>query len=289
MSGILTRRQVAGAGLGFSLAAPACASASPVRPPKRVVSLFPCIDSILLRVADPGQIAGLSNLSHEPSVSSVAAEAQRWPRVRDDAESLLALRPDLVIISRYTAPSTRRALFLAGVATLAVDPQLSVSESLDQVRRVAAAVGFPKRGEALVSRILLALDRARPQAGSPRVAALVFQTGGFVAGTGTLMDDMLRRTGFDNLAPRYGVRDFGNVALERLIRDPPQVLLADAPAPGAPNWGDRVLRHPALLALKDRIRIETLPQSLLLCGGPVLLQTAPRLAAVHRRITGAGA
>ncbi len=292
MTAGLTRRQMAGAGLAISLATPACALASPSRPPQRperIVSLFPCIDAILLRVADPGQIAGLSNLSHEPSVSSVASEAQGWPKVRDDAESLLALSPDLVIVSRYTAASTRRALALAGVATLSVTPQLSVAESLDQVRRVAAAVGHPERGEALVARIMAALDRAAPPAGAPRLAALVFQTGGFVAGTSTLMDDMLRRTGFENLAPRYGVRDFGDVALEQLLHDPPQVLLADAPRPGAPNWGDRVLRHPALLALKGRMQIETLPQSLLLCGGPVLLQTAPRLCAIHRKLTGRAA
>ena len=281
---MLTRREMSGAALAMSGVVPAFVSAEPrPSPPKRVVSLFPCIDAILLRVAEPSQIAGLSHLSHEPSVSSFAAEAGRFPRVRDDAESLLALAPDLAIVSRYTAPSTRGALRVAGVATLSVDPQLSVAASLDQVRQVAAAVGHPQRGEALVARIASALARAVPPVGAPRLSALVFQQGGFVAGTHTLMDDMLRRTGFENLAPRYGVRDFGDVSLERLIRDPPQVLLSDDPGPGVPSWGERVLRHPALLALKGRMRIETLPQSLLLCGGPVLLQTAPRLAAIHRR------
>ena len=204
--------------------------------------------------------------------------------MRDDAESLLARRPDLVVVSRYTAVPTLRALTRAGVATLVINPQLSVVESLDQVRKVAAAVGYGERGDALAKRITEAVSRARPEPRRPPIPVLVFQTGGFVAGNGTLIDDMLRRTGFENIAAHYGVRDFADLSLERLVSDPPSLLLAAAPRPGAPNWGDRVLRHPALLALKDRMRIESFPQSLLLCGGPVLLQTAPRLAQIRRRI-----
>jgi iron complex transport system substrate-binding protein len=283
-----TRRGILAAGLAFSLPA----QAAPARPvskrPSRVISLFPCIDAILLRVANPHQIAGLSNLSHEPEVSSVAADALPYPRVRDDAESLLAYRPDLVVVSRYTASPTLRALRRAGVQALVIDPQLSAAESLDQVRRVAKAVGYPERGDALAARITGALERAAPR-NAARPGVLVFQTGGFVAGTHTLIDDMLNRTGFSNLAPRYGVRDFGDVALEKLVKDPPQLLLAGVPRAGQPGWGERVLRHPALLALKGRTRIEPFPQSLLLCGGPVLLQTAPKLAAIHARLTGGDA
>ena len=280
---ILRRSVVLGGAL-----APLSAHAAPIpAPPRRIVSLFPCIDAILLRVADPDQIAGLSALSREAEVSSVAGdEARRYPAARDDAEGLLSLKPDLVAVSRYTAPTTLRALRRAGVRLLIVEPQRSVAESLDQVRRVAQAVGHPERGESLAARIAAALEHARPETPDHRPGALVFQNGGFVAGTGSLIDDMLNRTGFTNRAAAYGVKDFGEVSLERIVRDPPQVLLAAEPKAGAPGFGERVLRHPALLALKDRMRIEAFPQSLLLCGGPVLLQTAPKLAAIRRRALG---
>ena len=266
--------------------APLAARAQPTAPPRRIVSLFPCIDAILLRVADPDQIVALSALSREAEVSSVGDEARRYPPARDDAEALLSLSPDLVAVSRYTAPTTLRALRRAGVRLLIVEPQRSVAESLDQVRRVAQAVGHPERGESLAARIAAALEHARPETPDHRPGALVFQNGGFVAGTGSLIDDMLNRTGFTNRAAAYGVKDFGEVSLERIVRDPPQVLLAAEPKAGAPGFGERVLRHPALLALKDRMRIEAFPQSLLLCGGPVLLQTAPKLAAIRRRALG---
>ena len=286
----LSRRRLAqlgAAALAASVAAPARAQP---RRPQRIVSLFPCVDAILLRIADPDQIAGLSRLAHEPDVSTVAAATAPYPSVADNAEVLLALRPDLVVVSRYTAPPTLQSLRRAGVRLLEVSPQLTVADSLQQVRIVAAAAGQDARGAALVARITAALDRAAPPPGAaagPR--ALVFQNAGFVAGTGTLMDDMLRRTGFRNMAEVYGLKGFGDLSLERVAADPPDVLLAGIPHPGAPSWGERALRHPALLRLRDRMRIEAFPQGLLLCGGPVLLQTAPRLAAIRRRVTGAAA
>jgi iron complex transport system substrate-binding protein len=276
----VSRRQLALGGVSALLAGAAAPEA-----PRRVISLFPCVDAILLRLADPGQIAGLSRLAHEPDVSVVAGEAAPYPSTADNAESLLALRPDLVVVSGYTARPTLDALRRAGVRMLEVTPQLSVEDSLQQVRAVATAIGHRERGEALVARIREALERAAAPAGEQRQPrALVFQNAGFVAGTGTLIDDMLRRTGFRNMAGAYGLRGFGDLSLERIVSDPPDVLLAAAPRPGAPAWGERVLRHPALLALKGRMRIEAFPNGLLLCGGPVLLQTAPRLAAIRRRL-----
>jgi iron complex transport system substrate-binding protein len=75
---------------------------------------------------------------------------------------------------------------------------------------------------------------------------LIYQPNGFAAGPGTLVDEMMERAGFDNVARRYGLKTWGNVPLERLLADPPEVLLAGEPAPGARSWADRVMTHPAL-------------------------------------------
>ena len=293
MSGpVISRRGMAGGGaaalcLGRTLPARSASVSRPgVGPPLRIVSLFPCVDAILLRIADPGRIAGLSRLAHEAEVSTVAAAASPYPSVGDNAEALLALRPDLVVVSHYTARPTLESLRRAGVRLLEVAPQLTVEDSLAQVQDVADAIGPPDRGRDLTARIRTALDRAVPAVAPPSgPRALVFQNAGFVAGTGTLIDDMLRRTGFRNMAQTYGLSGFGDLALERVVADPPDVLLAGIPRPGAPAWGERVLRHPALMQLAGRMRLEPFPEGLLLCGGPVLLQTAPRLAAIHRRVT----
>ena len=62
------------------------------------------------------------------------------------------------------------------------------------------------------------------------------------------------------------------------------MLLAGQPAPGAPTWADRVLSHPALTRISDKMQREAFPQRLLYCGGPVLIETAAALATARRNV-----
>ena len=55
-----------------------------------VVSLNLCTDQYLVQLA-PEQVAALSPLARDPSLSVVAAEAARLPWVRADAEAVLKL------------------------------------------------------------------------------------------------------------------------------------------------------------------------------------------------------
>ena len=66
--------------------------------------------------------------------------------------------------------------------------------------------------------------------------------------------------------------------LERLIADPPELLLSGAPSPGAASRAERVLTHPALARVREDMARAVFPERLLFCGGPVLIQTAAALA-----------
>src|SRR3546814_10330346 len=69
--------------------------------PARVVSLNPCVDSILMHVADPGQIAAISHYSHDPKATSIPlGQARRFRATYGTAEEVIALRTDLVIAGR---------------------------------------------------------------------------------------------------------------------------------------------------------------------------------------------
>ncbi len=275
MSATTRRAAVAGA---VALVGGGASAASP----RRVVSLNPCLDAILVQVADRGQIAALSHYARDPHGSTIAAVARTLPFTYESAEEVVALRPDLVLAAGHSSPATRAALARLGVAMALFDVPATVAQSLAQVRRIAALVGRPARGEALVGRIEAALAAAAPPPGAGRLSAVVYQPNGFAAGRGALVDEMMRRCGFDNAADRYGLVGWGVIPLERLVADPPQVLLAGALEPGAPTWADRVIAHPALAAIAGRMRRASFPQRLLYCGGPVLIDTAAALAAARR-------
>ena len=251
---------------------------APVGAPRQVVSLNPCLDVIVVEVAERGQIAALSHYSRDHYGSTIADVARGLPSTQGTAEEVVALSPDLVITGRPASATLLNTLERLGIRVVQFPVPETVADSLAQVREVATLMGHAERGEAMVGRIEAALAAAEPPPGAQLVSALVFMPGGFASGPGTLMDEMMRRTGLINAAGRYGLAYSSSVPLERLIADPPELLLSGEPSPGAPSRAERVLAHPALAHVKDEMARSVFPERLLFCGGPVLIQTAAVLA-----------
>ncbi|CAN5311348.1 ABC transporter substrate-binding protein [soil metagenome] len=268
------------ASAGFAAGQDAAAKLSAVKPglPKRIVSLNPCLDVILVQVADLSQIAALSHYARDSYSSTFAPLARTLPFTWETAEEIIALEPDLVMTGRHSSLATRNALDRLDIPTALFGVPETVAESLDQVREVANLVGHPERGEALIRRIEQAMAEAAPKPGTPKLSALVFMPGGFASGPGTLMDEMMRRMGLENAATKYGLTRSMNVPLELVIADPPDLLMSGEPYPGAPSWAVRVMTHPALRHVAGHMQRATFPERLLFCGGPVLIQTAAALS-----------
>ena len=281
----LTRRATIGTGLALGVHG----GAAVARPLPRVVSLNPCTDAVLVNVADRHQILALSHYARDAQQSTIADVARTYPMTYESAEEVIALRPDVVLTAAHSSLATRTALKRLEIRTELFEVPNSWIENQAQIRRIAEAVGHPRRGEALIARIEAAMARGAPRPGARPVTALVFQPNGFAAGHGTLVDEMMRRAGFVNVAQRYGLKKWGNVSLERLLDDPPEVLLAGQATPNAPTWAERILNHPALASVGPRMQRAVFPERLLYCGGPVLIQTAAVLATARRQVLGASA
>jgi iron complex transport system substrate-binding protein len=269
--------------LALPLLLNACSTA-PTREPTphlnpTIVSLNPCTDAILAEVADPAQLLAISSYSHDPAASSLGVEAaRRWPATRGTVEEVFALHPDLVVDGTFTSPATRDAFGRLGLRLEQLPIAPTVAASVAQARKLAALAGHPERGEALVQRIEAAVSGARPS-GAP-VPAIIWQSGGIVAGEGTLIDDLLRRTGFSNAAAARGLQQANYLPLEQMLANPPRVIFA---AGSGNSNEDRLLRHPALAGVRGTARLRLDP-SLLWCGGPTIIHAAARLGEVRRTL-----
>jgi iron complex transport system substrate-binding protein len=256
------------------------ASAAPP-PPRlpRIVSINPCIDAILMHVADPQQIAGISHYSQDARATSIPlAQAQRFHATSGTAEEVVALAPDVVITGPHVAPATIAALKRMRITLVQYPVPESVAESEAQVRSIAAIAGHADRGEALAARIEAA---ARPSSAAP-VAALIWQAGGLVPGGGTLADELMRRAGLRNMSAVYGLKQWDVLPIEYLIANPPRVLLSISAAEAGE---DRLTSHPAIRRLAQRITVAPYPVRLMNCGGPTILAAMMRLKQVRQGLT----
>ena len=246
--------------------------------PLRLVSINPCVDAVLARVADPRSIAGISHYSQDPRATSVPLDwARRFAATSGTAEEVVALAPDVVLTGPHVAPATIAALKRMNIRIETFAVPDTVAESEAQVRRIAAIAGRPAAGEALAGRIAAA---TAPESLAP-VPALIWQGGGLVPGAGTLADELLTRAGFRNMSAAYGLKQWDVLPIEYLVARPPRVLLSVGMTA---EREDRMTRHPAIRRLAPRIEIVAYPDRLINCGGPTIVDAMARLRAVRARV-----
>ncbi|MBN8921096.1 MAG: ABC transporter substrate-binding protein, partial [Rhizobiales bacterium] len=80
----------------------------------RVASINVCTDQLVLALAEPAQIVGLSPYSRDADRSYSADQARRYRRLSGEAEDVLILRPDIVLSSDFTRRATRELLQAKG-------------------------------------------------------------------------------------------------------------------------------------------------------------------------------
>lgn len=259
-------RLAGGLCLGIALLAGACPS---LAAPRRVVSINLCADQFAVALADPGQIAALSLLAADPALSAVAGRAEGFPRIRPNAESVLAARPDLVLSGAWSSRETEAILASRQIPVLRLAMAEDFPTIRTQLREVGAALGQAPRAERLAAELdrrLAAIPR------QPRPAALVWQAAGFTPGRGTLSDAVLRAAGRANAAPFAG---YGTVRLETLARDPPSLLVVPARTQGAgSSLSEALLSHPALQDIPRR----AIEPAWLACGSLESVRAAEALA-----------
>ncbi|WP_155524551.1 ABC transporter substrate-binding protein [Oleisolibacter albus] len=243
--------------------------------PRRIVSLSLCADQFVLAVADRDRIAAVSLLAGDPYLSPAASLAEGLPRHDGRAESVLMLKPDLVVTGGFTRRSTLEMLERLGVPVLKLPTASSLDDIPGQIEQLAAAVGASARGHALADRIRTQIT---PPPGRSRLTAALFRPGGDVPGGRSLITDMLARAGLQNIADHYAHGATGRVALEDLVLNPPDILVIDSRRSGHDSQGQALLDHPALAPVAGRMRPVEFPLRYWLCAGPGAVEGVPLLA-----------
>jgi iron complex transport system substrate-binding protein len=249
--------------------------------PARVVSLNLCADQLLLRLAEREQIASLSPLSRDPTLSFLAVEAQAVPLNEGRGEAILFAGADLVLAGRFGSHTKRELLQRHGLEVLVLDPWRSLAQGREQIRTVAARLGHPERGESLIGEIDAALARTKDLVPQGRTL-LTYHRRGWVPGPDSLTGEIARHIGFTLHQERLGLARGGLVRLETVVAAPPDYGLMDGADTRAVDNGSALLVHPALADALPPARRLTIADNLMLCGGPSTPAAIDALAAEVR-------
>jgi len=265
--------------LGGGLVAPARAAALP-----RIVSMNVCTDQLLIPLADPEQILGLSRYSRDRFESWAADDAQRYRILSGGAEDILVLRPDVVVASLFDKRSTRELLKQKGLRLAEFAVPRNLEEAKAQIRQMGEIAGHPDRAVAEIARLDAAITRARGAVVEKHYSVLPLSRRGWVAGSDSLVSSLLAETGLTNAAGDLGVGAGGFASLEAVVNARPDFLLVPDSGDRAEDDGHAFLLHPALERFYPPQKRIVIPDRLTVCGGVMLAQALDVLVAELKRV-----
>ncbi|MDI4235129.1 ABC transporter substrate-binding protein [Bradyrhizobium sp. Arg237L] len=250
----------------------------------RVASINVCTDQLLLALADPSQILGLSPYSRDRARSWNAEKAAAYPRLSGEAEDVLILRPDAVVAGKFTKRATRELLKDKGVRVVEFDAARSLQDVKSQIRQMGELLHQPDRAASEIRRLDTAIQHAKEAVSQRPYRVLALSRRGWVSGGGSLISSMLATIGLKNAASDFGYKLGGFASLEAIVKLRPDLLLVSDSGDFAEDEGEAFLLHPALERFYPPSKRLVIPEKLTVCGGPMLSEALERLVSELSRV-----
>jgi iron complex transport system substrate-binding protein len=266
---ILLAIMLAGAGIGRAAADPL----------PRVASSTLCGDQYVLALADPDQIAALSPQATTPWLSLLADKAAAYPRPRPAAETYLNAGVDVLVTNAWTDHTTAALLERFGVEAVRIPLLNDIDAIAAMTRDVGRALGQPERGEALADRLLARVAAVRADAPGRNRLALYLRPGGGTAAKGAFVATLMDIAGLRNQATEAGLSGWTSWNLERIVADPPGLLVTSFFESPHASLGRAFGNHPAFTRRAAAIDSIAVPGATWVCGGWILADALDVMAA----------
>ena len=212
-------------------------------PPQRIVSLLPSLTETVCALGECQRLVGVDRFSNWPG--SIAAVPRVGGALDPSVESIVALRPDLVLMS--TASRAADRLLALGIPVAALEPKThaDVQRVLTKVGQLLG-VGDAQRVWRDIDAAVSAAAQSLPAGARGQRVYFEVSPGPFGAGEGSFIGETLTRLGARNILPAK-LGPFPKLNPEYIVRaDPDLIMVGVRSAPGLlarPGWaGMRALR-----------------------------------------------
>ncbi len=252
--------------------------------PKRIVSINLCADQYILALARKDQILALSPFAHNREMSYFAKKAKAFPKIRDDAESVLQLKPDLVIASVFNSTNTLKLIRRQNIKILTLGYETKLDDIAKNIRIAGEAIGNNDKLKLWENKFSIAKKQAQNIYSGLKYTALFYQRAGYISGKDSLTGKILEHVGLNNYASNLSKSAFGSLKLEKLLISPPDLLFLSKNNDKYEDQGNKLLNHPALLKIYQNKYMLNIPVSETVCGGPSTISMLNRLKNIRKKV-----
>ena len=226
-------------------------------PPQRVLSYSLGHDEILIALIDAERFAAVGPFTSNPAYSNVAEIAAELPAYERGVENVIAAKPDIVLVSKFTDADIVGLIKEAGIPVVRTALESSSEGNIPNILLIGYMLGVEERALELVAEIENRLqfvdDRVPPLDDSEKPAVISitrYSDSIYAAGADTTEGGILESGGGVNAAARDGVEGHQVIGIESVASMNPDVILIAQPVEfGANEFRDDLLSHPALASV----------------------------------------
>jgi iron complex transport system substrate-binding protein len=225
------------------LAGPALAQ-GPARKPQRVASINLSADEVLVAILPLERLVSVTRWADAEGTSNVVARVPPAVHrfVKADMEQLVALRPDLVVVSEYTDADFMKQLERSGLRVHRMLGLNTLAGVRGAILDLGRAVGEDEAARRLVAEYdakLAELGRRLAGAAKPRV---IYWSGNMTAGADTAIGALIEAAGAVNLGREMGIVGIEPPGAERAFVASPDAVLVGT----WPGSNEALTGHPLL-------------------------------------------
>ena len=199
--------------------------------PEEVVALGASTAQTLWEIGAREKVTGMPV---DSTTASLAGSENRTGIYQADGftvatEQVIGLDADLVLAANVIPNETVTALREAGLTVFKFDPANSLSGVYEKTELMGQFVGACAEADRVVDAMQTRVETVRAAVGNEtQPSALYLLSGGFVAGNGTFIGDLLRTAGAENLAANANISSYQEISEEVIAeRDPEWIVVSN--------------------------------------------------------------
>jgi iron complex transport system substrate-binding protein len=198
------------------------------RDPQRIVSLAPSLTETLFELGLGGRVVGVTSYCDYPA--EARAKEKVGDTLRPNLERLIALKPDLVLITTSSQlQSLTQQLDRLGIPIYVTDPR-TVAGVIASIRKLGEVTGAQARAAEVAATMQRRVDEVRRQVAGrpePRVLYVLQNSPLITAGRGTFISDLINLAGGKSISGEEAA-DYPQFSRETVIARAPEVIIIPA-------------------------------------------------------------
>lgn len=202
--------------------------------PVKIVSLPLGISEMLLSIVDKSSIAALTNYVDDPAVSNVTELAKGvGQRLDSNAEKVIALQPDLVLVDSWAQAEFIKQLRDAKLTVFVMNLPSNVDEQKEALKLLGNITDSSSKAGEVISwmdeKLKAVSDKLAGVKEEDRLTILDYSEMGSTSGKGTNFDDVVSRAGLINPVSRDGIEGWPELSKEMIVKYNPDII-------NLPSW-----------------------------------------------------